>query len=284
MKKEQKRYFLVEYCDTIRTKKVDSYEEVLYFLNEVKKYNRRKNSNYMFGNITVTKENSSYVMQGHIYKKYTDRMTISEIDELTSSFSEKELAEKFKSKTRTKEGYLPDINIAYYETSDKDENGKTQYEKGIKYLPVMYKDDVKYTDISYIKDCLWFHTSTKDFDFFRDLANEFDVYHFVGDEIGKLRTIIDKCENQYYPLNQLYYRANKLFDKFICEYEKDESLSRGKDGKYIISRRRLRDFGMFIKFYNLRDSKIKSPLSYNMPLPKPEYIEEDSGQLKLRLN
>ena len=66
-------------------------------------------------------------------------------------------------------------------------------------------------------------------------------------------------------------------------YEKDESLSRDKDGKYIISRRRLRDFGFFIKNYNIRDVKRKSPFVYNKPLPKPEYIEEESGQLKLRL-
>ena len=284
MKKEFKRYFLVEYCDTIREIKVSSYEEVLQMLNEVRKYNNRKTSNFLFGNIDVIKnEDGSYIMTAHIYKKYTDRQTISQIDELTSEYDEKEIASMFKDKSRTKEGFLPDINIAYFETDNRDENGKVSLEKGIRYLPVLYKEDTKYLNDGYIRGCLYYHTEINDLDFFRDLANEFRLHHFVGDKIEKLRIAIDKCEHEYYPLNQLYYAACDLYDKFIHEYEKDESLARDKNGKYIISRRRLRDFGFFVKNYGLRYSKIKSPLMYNMPRPKPEYIEEESGQLKLRL-
>ncbi len=283
MKKEKKRYFLIEYYDSIRTKTVSSYEKVLYFLHEIKKYNNRKTSKYLFGNVEIIKLENEYLMQAHVYRKYTDRLTISEIDSLTSSLSEKELASMFKDKSKMIDGAEPDINIAYFETQDKDENGRTKFERGIKYLPVLYKEDLKYMDKQYIKECLYYHASTRDFDFFRDLANEFSFYHFIGDEIDKLRSVNDKCENQGYDLNQLYIAANKLYEKFICEYEKDESLSRDKDGKYIISRRRLRDFGFFIKNYNIRDVKRKSPFVYNKPLPKPEYIEEESGQLKLRL-
>lgn len=283
MKKEKKRYFLVEYYDSIRTKTVSSYEEVLYFLHEIKKYNNRKSSQYLFGNVEIIKLEDSYLMKAHIYKKYTDRLTISEIDNLTSSLDEKELASMFEEKSKMANGAEPDINIAYFETQDKDDDGRVKYEKGIKYLPVLYKDDLKYMDDHYIKECLYFHAATRDFDFFRELANEFSFYHFIGDEIYKLRSINDKCENQGYDLTQLYIAANKLYEKFICEYEKDESLTRDKDGKYIVSRRRLRDFGFFIKYYNIRDAKRKSPLMYNKPLPKPEFIEEESGQLKLRL-
>ena len=284
MKKELKRYFLVEYCDTIRTTEVSSYEEVFHILNEVRKYNNRKSSNFLFGNIQISQnEEKRYIMTAHIYKKYTDRQTISQIDEFTSKFNEKELASSFKDKSRTKEGFLPDINIAYFETDNRDIDGKVSLEKGVRYLPILYKEDTKYVDERYIKECLWFHTETKDFDFFKDLANEFDIHHFVGDKIEDLRTKIDKCEKQNYPLDQLFMSACRLYDKFKCEYEKDESLSRDKNGKYIISQRRLRDFGFFIKNYSIRNSKIKSPLMYNMPLPKPEYIEEESGQLRLRL-
>ncbi len=283
MKKEKKRYFLVEYYDSIRSKTVSTYEEVLEFLHEIEKYNNRKRSKYIFGNVEITKLEDSYLMQAHIYRKYTNRLTISEIDNLTSSLDEKELALMFSEKSKMINGAEPDINIAYFETQDRDKDGKVKYEKGIKYIPVLYKDDLKYLDKRFIKECLYFHASTRDFDFFRDLANEFSFYHFVGDEIGKLRSINDKCENQDCDLNGLYLAASRLYEKFICEYEKDESLSRDREGKYIISRRRLRDFGFFIKNYNIRDSKRKSPLCYNKPLPKPEYIEEESGQLKLIL-
>ena len=182
-----------------------------------------------------------------------------------------------------KDGIKPDINIAYLETQNKDENNSIRFERGIKYIPVLYKEDTKYVDPSYIRSCMYFHAGTKDCEFFRSLAKEFSVYHFIGDEVSDLYDKVDKCEYQNASLNLLYSSANKLFSKFIIEYEKDESLTRDENGKYIISRRRLRDFGFFIKNFNIRDSKIKSPLCYNYPLPKSEYIEEENGQLKLRL-
>ena len=136
-------------------------------------------------------------------------------------------------------------------------------------------------DEAYIKRCLLFHCETKDFDFFRDLANEFDVYHFVTDEISELRTINDKCENQNENLNSLMRAAIKFYNKFIHEYDKDESLSRDKDGNYIISRRRLRDFGFFVKNYSIRDSKINSPFKYNKPFTN-YYYEDSDHQIKLK--
>lgn len=286
MKEEKKRYFLVEYYGIDRIATVESYAEVERLINEVRKYNNRKTARFLMGNIQVEENYPGiYTLNAHLYRKYTDRSTISEIDRLTSTLSENELAEMFKSKSKMINGALPDINIAYLETKDKNDkdSNSVRYERGVRYLPVLYKDDLKFMDKTYIRRCLYFHASTRDYGFFKDLANEFCMYHFIGDEVEKLFQIVDKCEHQDGSLNTLYNRAVDLYSKFICEYEKDESLTRDKDGKYVISRRRLRDFGFFVKNYGLRESKIKSPLKYNMPLPKSEFEEEESGQLKLRL-
>ncbi len=283
MKEEKKRYFLVEYYGNQRNAVVETKEEKDKLLNEVRKFNERKKSSFLLGNITVNQVGDKYYLTGHLYKKYTGRMTISEIDEFTSKYTEEELAMIFKDESMMINGCAPDINIAYLETTTPEDKKQTKYERGVRYIPVLYKDDLKYMDKSYIRKCLYFHAEIKDYEFFRDLANEFDVYHFVGDEIGELRQVIDKCINQGMDLTQLYIAANHLYEKFICEYERDESLTRLKDGQYQISRRRLRDFGFFVKFYNIRESKLNSPLRYNKPLPKSEFEIEESGQLKLRL-
>ncbi len=283
MKKEMKRYFLVEYYGNSRSTKVKTKKEVDYLLNEIKKYNNRKSSNFLIGNVEVNEIGDYYYLKAQLYKKYTQRLTISEIDELTSKYDEKELASIFKDKSLMKDDIMPDINICYMETKDKDQNGNRKYEKGIKYLPVLYKDDIKYLDKLYIKKCLFFHASIKDYDFFRDLAHEFSLSHHVNDEVSKLYEAVDYSENQYENLDNLYIKSVKLYEKYILEYEKDESLCRDEEGKYIISRRRLRDFGFFVKNYNLRKSKIRSPFTYNLTLPPSDIIEEENGQLKLVL-
>jgi len=282
MKSEKKRYFLVEYNGIKKSKDFDTLEEVNDLIKKTKNYNNRKYSNYIIGNVNVVFENNKYHLEAHIYKKYTNRMTISDLDNLTSKMDEKELVNYFSSESNTKDGYRPDINIAYFETKNKD-NDEPIYKIGVKYIPVLYKDDLTYLDDVYIKRCLYFHASIKDYDFFKDFAKEFSLHHFIGDEVSELLDVVDKSMNQRENLDLVYKKASRLYSKFICEYERDESLSRDKKGNYIISERRLRDVGFFIKNYNIRDSKRKSPLKYNYSLPLPEYIEEEDGQLKLRL-
>lgn len=284
MKEEKKRYFLIEYYGIPRKIVVSTKEEVKDVLKKVKNYNDRKNSKFLFGNIRVNHINGKYELIGHLYKKYTDRMTISELDNYTSKYTENELALMNESESLMKDGYEPDINIAYMETINYNDKVNVRYERGIKYIPVLYKDDLKYMDTNYIKKCIYFHCQTKDYEFFMDLANEFEAYHFVSDEISSLRTIIDRCANQGYDLIFLYRAATNLYKKFICEYEKDESLTRLKNGSYQISRRRLRDFGFFVKNFNIRDSKVKSPLKYNKTYPTNEYEISENGQMKLTLN
>ena len=282
MKKEMKRYYLVEYFGTRETI-LPSMDEVRDTINEIRKYNNRKSSKFLFGNVSIDSTEEGYHLTAHIYRKFSEKSKISEIDDFTSNYTEKELMDVYMPIAKMSNDALPDINIAYLETRDKDEYGSVRYERGIRYLPVLYKDDLKYMDPKYIRQCLSYHCSVKDFDFFRDLANEFSLHHFISDEVSNLFTTVDKCQNQGLSLNDLYTKANELFSKFILEYERDESLTRDENGKYVISRRRLRDFGFFIKNYNIRDSKIKSPFMYNMPLPKPEYEIEENGQYKLIL-
>ena len=282
MKNEKKRYFLVEYYGNKRSITVDTLEEAKNLIKKVKNYNNRKYSNFLMGNITIKEENGKYHLESHLYKKYTDRMTISELDNFTSKMNESELAKVYEDTSKMVDGVRPDINIAYLETKNKDKD-EPKYLVGIKYIPVLYKEDLKYIDYNYILSCLYFHASIKDYDFFKSLALEFSLHHFVSDEVSDLFEAVDKSKNQFEDLDLVFRKSCKLYSKFIREYERDESFSRDEKGKYIISRRRLRDFGFFVKNYDIRDSKKKSPLMYNYPLPASPYTEEENGQLKLKL-
>ena len=91
MKNEKKRYFLVEYYGITRQTIAYSLQEKENILNEVRKYNNRKSSSFLLGNIKVDCVDGIYYISGHLYRKYTNRSTISEIDELTSKYSESEL-------------------------------------------------------------------------------------------------------------------------------------------------------------------------------------------------
>ena len=137
MKKETKRYFLVEYCGC-KNMHFDTKAELAEMLERVRKYNNRKTAKYICGNITVEKTENGYDAVGHIYNKLTERQTISDLDTFTGSLSEEELIACYADKSKMKEGLVPDINIAYFENKDKDPKDKTQIERRIKYIPVLY--------------------------------------------------------------------------------------------------------------------------------------------------
>ena len=90
MEKEQKRYYLVEYCGT-KEKILGSREEVDKVLEDIRLYNNRKTSKYLCGNITVEYIAGKFKLVSHIYHKLTPRSKISELDEKTSQLSEREL-------------------------------------------------------------------------------------------------------------------------------------------------------------------------------------------------
>ena len=67
-----------------------------------------------------------------------------------------------------------------------------------------------------------------------------------------------------------------LLNKLIYERDKNDSLIRLDDGSYQLSQRRLRDFGMFIKYYN--NPNKNSPLEYNGYLIKDKIDREEFEQ------
>ena len=111
MAKETNRYMLVEYAGT-KQAFCATQEEVDKKLEEVRKYNNRKTTKFICGNIKVTQTEDGFVVTTHLYTKYTNRNTITQIDNLTSQLSERELIALFADKSRMLDGYAPDVNIA----------------------------------------------------------------------------------------------------------------------------------------------------------------------------
>lgn len=269
MKKELKRYSLTEYLGKVeRIVKTES--DYLKMLETIKNNNRKLSSGRFFGNVIKRYIGDEIHVEVHVYNKLTSKMTIGDIDKLTSTLDENELIGYFKDKLKTKNNYIPDINIAYFE--DKDKKLKTENDLDIRilYLPIIYIDDIKYLDINYIKKCLLYHSELKDLDFFKNLAYKFEPYLSCKDEIEALYESIEKVEYKASNTDILYYSSKKLLSKLIYERDKNDSLIRLDDGSYQISKRRLRDFGMFIKYYN--NPNKNSPLMYNGNLIKNNVI------------
>ena len=61
-------------------------------------------------------------------------------------------------------------------------------------------------------------------------------------------------------MNRNYYRLN-LEGSIFWQREKDGTYVRNRKGGYQLSRRRMRDFGFFVK--NFDSNSFKSPLRYN---------------------
>lgn len=265
--KELKRYYLVEYVNT-REKIVDTKEETQVILEIINKFNKSKKNNYLYGNVTITKEDDGYHVNSHLYHKLTDRSTITDLDNLTSEFNEKELINKFKNITKTKKEYIPDINIAYFDAQDKKDlkENKLYYYNRIKYIPVLYKDDLCYLDGEFVEKCLQFHTNNYDYSFFQALANEFCSYRVVGEQISEIYSTVNNVKDKHYDKQLLFRSAYNLYKGFIYERDKNGKYKRDENGEYIISRRRQRDFGLFIKNYKMRNEKRISPLKYNKGL------------------
>ena len=269
MKKEKKRYYLIEYCG-IRRHEYNTEEELNEALERIRKYNNRKTAKYIVGNMKCSKSEDHYVLYANLYRKITQKSTISELDKFTSQFDEKELISYLYDKlisanpknNKAKTCLYPDINIAYFEDKNKEERGSIL--RRIKYIPVLYKDDKKYMDMQYISNCIANHCDTSypiDYDFFRGLFFEFCEYRSCGEELDKLINITNKVQFSGYNPNELYFAAMDLYRELIFEREKDGSIIRDDNGRYQVSERRLRDFGFFVKNYN--STTYKNAMSYS---------------------
>lgn len=264
-KKETKRYSIIEYLGTVK-REYTTLDEYKNALNIIEKSNKRKTSKYFFGNITCEMtDDKKYMVRVHVYNRLTPKMAITELDNFTEKLTEEDLIEYFKDKCKTKEGYIPDINICYFENKDiKDEKiGDIHYERRIKYLPIMYEGDKIFIDKEYIKKCLISHAKERDYSFFKNLANEFCVHHSVSEKIEELWQIVDKCMFQGYDPMLMAETAYKLYIGLIVERDNKGRIIRLDSGEYQISRRRQRDFGFYIRDYNMRESKRTIPTRYN---------------------
>ena len=174
MKKELRRYSLVEYLGKVeRIVKTES--DYLLILESIKKNNKKSSSKRFFGNVTKKYIADEIHVEVHVYNRLTPKMTISDIDKLTSSFDERELIGYFGNRLKTKNDYIPDINVAYFEDKNSKLKNENDLDIRILYLPIIYMEDVKYLDIKYIKRCLLYHAESKDLDFFKDLADRKSV-------------------------------------------------------------------------------------------------------------
>ena len=270
-KKETKRYALVEYLGTVK-REYSTKEEYQEMLKTIERYNNRKKHKHFYGNITSKIKDGKISVLVHIYHRLTEKMTISDIDHFTEGFEEDELINYFKNITSTK-NLEPDINICYFENknTEDEKSDEVHYERRIKYLPILYKGDLPFLDKNYIKKCLMAHANNNDYDFFKALASEFSPYKVVAERVEELWSIVDKCRYQGYESMEMASAAFRLYSNLIVERDREGRIIRLKNGEYQISRRRQRDFGFFIRDYNMVDSKRKIPTRYNKRI-KPEEL------------
>ncbi len=277
-KKETKRYALVEYLGTVK-REYSTKEEYQELLKTIERYNNRKTHKNFYGNITTELKNGKISVTVHIYHRLTEKMGISDIDHFTEGFEEAELIEYFKNITASK-SVEPDINICYFENKDaKDERiGEEHFERRIKYLPILYKGDLPFLDKTYIKKCLISHAKNNDYGFFKDLANEFAPYKVVSENIEELFSVIQKCQFEGCYQMEMANAAYRLYNNLIIERDSEGRIIRLKNGEYQISRRRQRDYGFFIRDYNMFDSRRKIPTRYNKRIKPEENIKLKKSQ------
>ena len=284
MSKELNRYTLVEYRGS--TQRIfNSIEEYNEMLEKIKKHNKKANKKRYYGNIAKKIIDGKIYVTIHAYNKLTSKMPITKLDEFTSEFSEELLIELYKSKIETKEEYTPDINIAYFKEKDKKEKTESDPDIRIKYTPVLYKEDLKYLDKNYIFKYIKSKLEACDIDFFLDLADYFNPYKSkeVKEITGQLYDTIYNIKYNNLDIYSLYKITIKLFDALTIEVNKDGTYKKDSNGNKIINRKRLRDFGFFIKYYD-KGSKLPKPTIYNKEndydIDKKRKLKEEKEQLE----
>lgn len=290
MKKEQIRYYLVEYCGILKYE-YNTLEDLKLAFDRIRRYNDREKEPFIIGNMTYKVEDGMYVLYAHMYNKLKEKSTISELDDYTSQYTEKELIkelyDKFRladpDKTTNKKCYYPDINIAYF--ADNSIKKNSDIIKRIKYIPVLYKDDRKYLNLEdpkYIEKCLEYYAINGNFEFFEELSKEYIYNKSVSDKLIELNDTIRHVKSGEYGSMMLFYVSYELFA--LLKYEtKNGIVLKDEHGKCQISRRRLRDFGFFIKNFKSKNNKIPTRYSYTndeTKLRELESIREELLKLK----
>ena len=219
-----------------------------------------------------------------MYNRLTPKMTISEIDALTSNKTEDEIIEQFRRYLRTTKPNKPDINIMYFEEKNKEEKKEKTPVIRIKYIPVLFKEDNRYMTREYIEESVKNMAHLHDYTFFQKMANEFCFHHVVGDEIDNLRKYVDLCKRGEDYYSELSYHAMQLYDKLIKERRRDAKICRNDNAECLNSRRRVRDFGFFVSNYMLPEDKRINPMKYRYELTPRQLeilkLKEERKQIK----
>ena len=288
---EKRMYYLVAYAGIVKAK-IDTYIEYKQRLEKIRDISYKSSAKDLYGNVTCEHRPDGMYLVAHKYRKLnfhkllnpkskrTAASTISEILDFTTSFNTKEeLANFFGAEAITFEGYKPDINVAYNEDNSKVPKKNRKYDRRVKYLQVMLKndkdplkDDRRFFSLEFIKKCLKDHVYSKDFGTLKDLCNEFCFNNDSLAELEDLRTAIDLCENQNHPLNELYYAAEKFIDKYTYDTNRDGTIKRDEQGKRLKSKRRIYDVAEFFKFTGSMNKK-HSPVVYNEGLTEEKKLE-----------
>lgn len=223
-KKEDNRYCLVEYLETLTlTMDKNSYED---FLNQIKKSNCFIKNSILCGNVVREKiDEDNILVTYHRYRVLSGKAGISKIDEYTIGFDEKDLKRVFSANNK--------IILAYM-------NSHNGIDIGIRDIPVLYKCNEIFLNPDVICEQLRMYALNDDYDFFIALANRFEAYKKVEDDVSNLRNAVNCCRFYNFNKKEMYYVAVKLFNHFI------------HDSNSEVKMRSLRDFGLFLRDYGIR--------------------------------
>ena len=271
-KKELKRYTLCEYGgEQVRYfHSYKDFQDLILLINDI---NKKGKSPFFYGNISCEKKYDVYEVKFHVYNRLTPKMTISELDALTSNKTEEELINKFSDFIKTRKPYIPDINIMYFEEKNSNDKDEQTLIRRIKYIPVLYSRDKRFLDRNYIQSCIKVAAREHDINFFKKMANEFCFHHVIVEYIEKLRYYIDLCKRGENMYSSLSSTAIELYEALIRERKSDKRVCMDEKGEPLISRRRLRDFGFFVRDYLVPTNRINIPTRYNNE-PTEKQLEE----------
>ena len=239
MKKETKRYSLVEYCGTIK-RYVKHFEEYDELLGVITKFNNRKTCPFYFGNISCKLDWTNYYeVTIHIYNKLTNKMFITDMDNFTMQFeNDKELAEYFNGSLRTIDEVNSDINIMYFEDKNSVEKSEKDVDKRIKYIRTLYKEDEEHLHTEYIDRCFDSENRCGNIDFYEQLLAEFSFNPIVEEEVARIEKYINLAKQYSGKDNEnvtnyfwecmavINLYAKRLFHKLIRERNSKKEILR----------------------------------------------------------
>lgn len=231
MKKELKRYFLAKYVNS-NVKIFDSYDEYLAYLKVIKKENRKRNAEYVSGNISCKKIRDKYYVEAPIYYLFSKKSELSVLDNYTSFVND----DRFEF-----------IRVMYFN------DRKDELDIGISSIPVLNHDDVKYLNKEYFMRVVRHCLEHDDYNYFYKLVNSFSCYKIIKNE---LISIMEEINKDVIDKTKILILMSNLYDNFVRERDSKDKKFIKEKGEYLKSHRRVRDICLFTKHYS--DKYIKS--------------------------